>query len=42
MKKPKIKKRKNYYLVYTTKKERFKCFNLNTAIFYYNVLKSTI
>ena len=40
MKKPKIKKYKNYYLVYTHRKSAFKCFNLETATFYYNVLLS--
>ena len=40
MKKPKIKKRKNYWLVYTDKKSAFKCYNLETATFYYNVLLS--
>ena len=38
MKKPKIKKRKNYYLVYTDKKQMFKCYNLSTVNLYYNVL----
>ena len=40
MKKPKIKKRKNYYLVYTNKKQAFKCFHIKTALLYYNMLKA--
>lgn len=39
MKKPKIKKRKDCYLVYTDKKQVFKCFNISTARVYYNLLK---
>lgn len=42
MKKPKIIKRKNYWLVYVNKKEMFKCFDISTAKFCYNFLKNTI
>lgn len=38
MKKPKIKKRKNYYLVYTDKKSALKCYSLAAARLWYNVL----
>ena len=38
MKKPKIKKCKNYWLVYTDKKSAFKCFNYDTVELYYNLL----
>ena len=41
MKKPKIKKRRGYWLVYLNKKEVFKCFNENTALFYYEFLKNS-
>ena len=39
--KTKIKKRKNYYLVYRFKNQVFKCFNYNTALFYYKFLNAT-
>lgn len=39
MKKPKIKKRGNYWLVYTDKKQMFKCFNYSTVQLYYKLLK---
>lgn len=42
MKKPKIKKRRRYWLVYTNKKRAFKCYNLNTVTFYYNYLLKEI
>ena len=38
MKKPKIKKRKNYWIVYRDKKHTFKCYNPVTVEFYYNYL----
>jgi hypothetical protein len=38
MKKPKIKKRKNYYLVYWEKTKAFTCFDLAGAKLYYNLL----
>ena len=40
MRKPKIKKRKNYWIVYKHREQIFKCFSLETAHFYYNVLLS--
>lgn len=39
MKKPKIKKRGGAWLVYTNKKQVFKCFNYSTVQLYFNVLK---
>ena len=39
MKKAKIKKRKDFYLVYTDKKEMFKCPNIETALLYFKALK---
>ncbi len=41
MKKPKIKKYKNYWLVYRNKKSAFKCFSPATVQFYYNFLIAT-
>ena len=41
MKKPKIRKRKKYWLVYTNKKSAFKCYNLATVRTYYNLLLGT-
>ena len=38
MKKPKIKKYKNYWLVYNDKKSAFKCFNRSTVELYYYIL----
>ena len=38
MKKPKIKQRKNYFLVFRERKKAFKCFDKTSALFYYNVL----
>lgn len=38
MKKPKIKQRKNYWLVYTDKKQVVKCFDIDGAKLWYNVL----
>ena len=40
MKKPKIKKYKNYWLI-SKQKSAFKCFNLATVEFYYNFLLAT-
>ena len=37
-KKPKIKKYKDYWLVYTNKRQIFKCFNYTVAMFYYDFL----
>lgn len=42
MKKPKIKKRRHYWLVYTDKKHAFKCFNYSTVQLYFNVLLKEI
>lgn len=42
MKKPKIKKRKNYWLVYTNKKRAFKVFNPSIINIYYNLLLKEI
>ena len=39
MKKPKIKKRKNYWLVYRKKKEAFQCFDKKSALFCYELLR---
>ena len=41
MRKPKIKKRKNYYFVYLKKSEMFQCFDEKSALFYYELLKHT-
>ena len=41
MKKPKIKKRKNYWLVYTNKKQKFKCFSPSAVELCYNLLSTT-
>jgi hypothetical protein len=38
MKKPKIKKRGDAYLVYTNKKHIVKCFDIDGARLWYNVL----
>jgi hypothetical protein len=38
MRKPKIKQYKNYYLVYTNKKQAVKCFDIDGARLWYNVL----
>lgn len=40
MKKPKIKKRKNYWLVYREKIKAFKCFDKKSALMYYELLKN--
>ena len=39
MRKPKIKKYKNYWLVYREKKKAFQCFDKKSALFYYELLK---
>ena len=41
MKKIKIKKRKNYYLVYIKKTEIFKCYDVKTARRCYSFLAAT-
>ena len=38
LRKPIVKKRKNYWLVYTDKKAMFKCFNYESVELYYNLL----
>ena len=38
MKKPKIRKKKNYWLVYTNRKEAFKCFRKEDIELCYQVL----
>lgn len=38
MRKPKIKKRGGAWIVYRNKKQAFKCFDIKTATFYYNLL----
>ena len=39
MRKPKIRKRKNYWLVYLKKAEAFKCYDKKSALFYYELLR---
>ena len=41
MRKPKIKKRKLSYFVYLKKSEMFQCFDKQSALFYYELLKHT-
>ena len=38
MRKPKIKKHKNYWLVYRTKKQAVQCFSRESASLWYGVL----
>jgi hypothetical protein len=38
MKKPKIKKRKGYWLVYNQRKNKFKCYSFSDAELWYRVL----
>lgn len=38
MKKPKIKKRKNYWLVYTDKKHALKCYSIAAARLWFQAL----
>lgn len=38
MLKPKVKKKRGYWLVYTNKKQAFKCFSKDSINLYYNVL----
>ena len=40
MKNPKVKKRKNYWLVYTNKKQVFKCYSEFMLNLCYNTLKA--
>ena len=40
MKKPKIKKRKNYFLVYREKIKAFKCYDKKSALMYLEILKN--
>ena len=35
----KFKKKKKYWLVYKKKKQAFKCYSFNSAMFIYNFLK---
>ena len=42
MRKPKIKKRRGYWLIYTNKKRAFKVFNPSIITFYYNLLLKEI
>ena len=37
-KKPTVKKCKGYWLVYSNKKQIFKCFSYSVAMFYYDFL----